>query len=321
MDYTITIPLLMFISLVTFAIGVYAVIDYRGKRRQIVDKIQNASIGSPVSGADIIPAEPQTGIRKFTTDFVNGIGKFLRKRRSDEEISRTRLKLLRAGHHGTSAMGVYFGFKVLFAILLPLLYIFFMAAAIKPISATLYVSLLVASALYGFYTPDFWLKIKASIRKEALLKGFPDALDLLVVCVEAGMGLDSALTRVGEEMQLSCKQLSEELRMMNLETRAGKQRKDALRNFALRTDLEEVNSLVTLLIQTDKFGTSIAQALRVQSDFVRTRRYQKAEELAAKLPVKLIFPLILFIFPSLLITVVGPAVINIIRAFSPVINK
>lgn len=150
-----------------------------------------------------------------------------------------------------------------------------------------------------------------------MLKGFPDALDLMVVCVEAGMALDSAVSRVGEEMRLSNKALSEEFKQVSLELRAGMPRRDALRNLAVRTDLEDVNSLVGLLIQTDKFGTSVAQALRVYSDTMRTKRAQRAEEMAAKMPVKLMIPLILFIFPSILVTIIGPAAIKILRYLLP----
>jgi tight adherence protein C len=172
-------------------------------------------------------------------------------------------------------------------------------------------------AYIGFYLPNLWLRIKSGRREEKILQGFPDALDLMVVCVEAGIGLDAAINRVGEEMKLSNKVLAEEFRLLSLELRAGKQRRDALRNLATRTGLEDVSSLVSLLIQTDKFGTSVAQALRVHSESMRIKRYQKAEELATKLPVKLVFPLIIFIFPSIFVTVMGPAIIQIFRVLLP----
>jgi len=178
----------------------------------------------------------------------------------------------------------------------------------------------VTLALIGFYLPNLWLRLKIARRKEKIIKGFPDALDLMVVCVEAGVGLDAAIYRVGEEMKLSNKVLSEEFKLLSLELRAGKQRGEALRNLALRTDLEDVNSLMTLLIQTEKFGTSIAQALRVYSDSMRTKRYQRAEEMAAKLPVKLVFPLVFFIFPSLFIVILGPAAIRIVRILFPILK-
>jgi tight adherence protein C len=129
------------------------------------------------------------------------------------------------------------------------------------------------------------------------------------------MGLDAAINRVGEEMKLTNKALSDEFKLLNLELRAGKSRRDALQNLALRTDIEEVSNLVTLLIQTDKFGTSVAQALRVYSDAFRTERFQKAEEIAAKIPVKLVFPTILFIFPSLFVAIMGPAMIRVYETF------
>jgi tight adherence protein C len=171
--------------------------------------------------------------------------------------------------------------------------------------------------LLGFYLPNLWLKIKTSARQDKILEGFPDALDLMVVCVEAGLGLDAAINRVGEEMKLRNRLVSEEFRLLGLELRAGKLRRDALHNLGLRTGLEEVKSLMTLLIQTDKFGTSIAQALTVHADSMRTTRFQRAEEMAAKLPVKLVFPLILFIFPALFVVIVGPAAIKIYRVLLP----
>ncbi len=157
--------------------------------------------------------------------------------------------------------------------------------------------------------------MRTSRRKNKILEGLPDALDLMVVCVETGMGLDATINRVAEEIGLGHKILSDELKLMNLEIRAGKSREDALRDLATRTGLEDMNSLVTLLIQTDRFGTSVAQALRVYSDSVRTKRYQRAEEIAAKLPIKLMLPLILLIFPSLFVVILGPAAVRVYRMF------
>jgi tight adherence protein C len=170
-------------------------------------------------------------------------------------------------------------------------------------------------ALIGFYSADIWLRTKIAGRREKIFRALPDALDLLVVCAEAGMGLDAAINRVAEEIRWSSKELSDELKLLNLELRAGKLRRDALRNLALRVDLEDLRNLVTLLIQADRFGTSVANALRVYSDSLRTKRYQRAEEMAVKLPTKLIFPLVLFIFPALFVAILGPAAINIYRVF------
>jgi tight adherence protein C len=171
----------------------------------------------------------------------------------------------------------------------------------------------VLGALLGFYLPDLYLSHKSEDRRQKLLESLPDALDLLVICVEAGMGLDSAINKVAQELKMGSPELSDELQLMNLELRAGKQRTDALKNLALRTNLDEISSLTTLLVQTDKFGTSMADALRVYSDSYRTQRYQRAEEIAAKLPVKMVIPLLLCIFPSLFLVILGPAAINIYR--------
>ncbi len=171
-----------------------------------------------------------------------------------------------------------------------------------------------ALALVGFYLPNLWLRLKIGARKEKIMEGFPDALDLMVICVEAGMGLDQAINRVGEEMKLSCPPISDEFRTLNMEMRMGKSRREALRNMANRTELDDVTSLVTLLIQTDQFGTSIGQALRVHSDSMRVQRRQRAEEKAAKLALKLLFPLIFFIFPSLFVVIMGPAMIQVFHA-------
>jgi tight adherence protein C len=168
--------------------------------------------------------------------------------------------------------------------------------------------------MVGFYIPDLWLKLKTSRRKEEIQDALPDALDLLVVCVEAGMGLDAAINRVGEEIRINSPAISDEFRLFNLEVRAGKAKRDALKNLSLRTDLEDVNSLVTLLTQTEKFGTSVANSLRVYSDSFRVKRAQKAEEIAAKLPVKMLFPLVFFIFPCMFIVILGPGVIRVFRA-------
>jgi tight adherence protein C len=222
-----------------------------------------------------------------------------------------RIRFLRAGIRRENAVMIYWGAKCFFSLCLPAIFFICRFSVLKVLNNHITVGLAVLIALLGFYLPDIWLMIKTNIRREKLLEGIPDALDLLVVCVEAGMGLDGAIHRVAEETKLTHPVLSDELKLLNLELRAGKSRQDALRNLALRTNIDAMNSLVTLLIQTDKFGTSVAKTLRVFSDSFRTERYQKAEEFAAKMPVKLIFPLVLFIFPSLFVIILGPAAIRI----------
>jgi tight adherence protein C len=209
---------------------------------------------------------------------------------------------------------VFWGAKILLSFCLPAAFLMLRVAFFTLMTQQMTAAIAIFLALLGFYLPDIWLRQRSDVRKGRILAALPDALDLLVVCVEAGMGIDSGIQRVAEEIKLSNPELADELRFMNLELRAGKQRPEALRSLALRTNLEEVNSLATLLIQTDRFGTSMADALRVYAESYRTSRYQKAEEIAAKLPVKLVFPLVAFIFPALFVVLLGPAAISIYKA-------
>jgi tight adherence protein C len=168
-----------------------------------------------------------------------------------------------------------------------------------------------------FYLPDIVLYLMAKKRKEAIFLGLPDALDLLVVCVEAGLGLDHAMRKVAEEMKRTYRVIAEEFGLCNLQLQMGKARNEVLQDLGSRTGVEDLRSLASILIQADKFGSSIAQALRVQSDSMRTRRRQIAEEKAAKTAVKLIFPLVLFIFPGIFVVLVGPAAITMMRDMFP----
>ena len=256
-------------------------------------------------------AKTTSGIPLFAPilNFFNSLGDRIAFDPSHQ--SRMRIRFLRAGIRRKNAGTIFWGAKGFFCISLTAVFLVCRVTVLNLLSTQIAVGLAVLIALAGFYLPDLWLTIKSKIRKEKLFEAIPDALDLMVVCVEAGMGLDGAIHRVAEETKMTHPVLSGELKLMNLELRAGKSRQDALRNLALRTNIEAMNSLVTLLTQTDKFGTSVAKALRVFSDSFRTQRFQKAEEIAAKIPVKLIFPLILFIFPSLFVIVVGPAAIRI----------
>ena len=180
--------------------------------------------------------------------------------------------------------------------------------------------LVVAFSIFlGVFLPDFWLTKKVDARKERIQLAIPDALDLAVVCVEAGIGLDQALVRIASELQHSYPDLSEEFRLRNIEINMGRNRVEAFRNLAERTDVEDMKSLMAILIQTDKFGTSVGQALRVFSDSLRVKRQQRAREHAAKLPVKMIPIMIVFIFPAIFVVVVGPGVIKIIRGLLPIL--
>lgn len=308
----ILISLLVFFSILLFFLAVYYYFRERLKSRRLLKKIeQSGEKQKPWDARDPAVEAPGT-LQKHVVSFFGLLGKHVGPRKSTE-LSRMRLNFLKAGIHRENARAIFWGIKSFLAISFPACFLLVRIMSFKLMSPLTTVMICTLLALVGFYLPDVWLRIRIDRRRDKIVEGLPDALDLLVVCVEAGLGLDAAINRVAQEIKLSNKVLSDELKLLNLELRAGKLRRDALRNLALRIDLEDVNSLVTLLIQTDKFGTSVAQALRVYSDALRTKRYQRAEEIAAKLPVKLIFPLILFIFPALFITILGPAAIRLLR--------
>jgi tight adherence protein C len=179
----------------------------------------------------------------------------------------------------------------------------------------------VLAAIVGYLVPEAWLVWRVQARQHRLRRALPDCLDLLVICVEAGLGLDQALMKVAQEMRVTHRELSDELQLVNLEMRIGKGRIDALRELARRTGLEDIKSLVAMLIQTERFGTSVAQSLRVYSDDLRVKRRQRAEEASAKTTVKMVPPLVFFIFPALMVVILGPAVITLLRQLMPALQK
>jgi tight adherence protein C len=246
--------------------------------------------------------------------FLGTLGKFLSPRK-EGNISEIRRLFIRAGYRSPQAMSLFFGLKVLLALSLFGVSMAGRLFFLQKISPAGFAYLSIILAVIGFYLPNLWIKLRISRRKEKIRRGLPDALDLMVVCVEAGQGLDAALNRTAEEMKTTNNFLAEELLLVILEIRAGKSRQEALKNLAWRTDLDDLSNLTTLLIQTEKFGTSIAQALRVHSDFMRTKRFQRAEEIAQKMPIKLIFPIGLFIFPVFFLVTLGPAVATILKYF------
>ena len=252
-------------------------------------------------------------VGNFFTTLLGLLGNMVKPK--PEEVSKLEKSFLQAGFRKNISM-IFFGSKVAIALLLPILFFFVKVSAFKAMPALQFTFATLALAMIGFYFPNVWISKRIAQRKDQIFKGFPDALDLMVVCVEAGTSLDAAITKVGDEMALGNKTLSSEFKLLSLELRAGKSRKEALQNLAHRCDLDDINSLVTLLIQTDKFGTSVAQALRVYSDSMRTTRQQRAEEQAAKLPVKMIFPMIFFLFPALAVVVLGPGMIRMVKALS-----
>ncbi len=307
------ISALVFMGVLLFITATYSLIRTSEEHRHVLRKLKYGILTRADSDDGGLSIKERLG--KF---FMGGITRLgdLAKPKGGNEVSRIERDLWHAGFRAKNAAIFYSGIKIFLAVLLPSVVLVSQAYAYRVKVAVLIVPILIVSFFIGFYLPDLYVRFRVARRKRKLVEGFPDALDLMVVCVEAGMGLDAALNRVTEEMKMTNKPLYEEFRQLILELRAGKSRRDALRSLALRTGLEDVNSLVTLLIQTDRFGTSIAQALRVHSDGMRTKRHQRAEEMAAKLPVKLLFPLIIFIFPSLFVAILGPTLIQVFRLWN-----
>lgn len=233
------------------------------------------------------------------------------------ESSTLRIRFMNAGYRATSAPILFFAAKTLLTLLFPALFLLFMWLSGGQLQSQLVAVAVVGIAALGYFLPNAFLEQRIAHRKREIFESFPDALDLVTVCVEAGLGLDAALSRVGEEMKLKSPQLAEELHLVSLELRAGSARDSALRNLALRTAVEEIDALVAMLVQADRFGTSVADSLRVHSDSLRTKRRLRAEEAAAKIPIKLLFPLIFCIFPSMLLVLLGPAFISIYRVLLP----
>ena len=295
-------------------IGVYLYIRHLRERHDVVEKIKRDGSRQVAKESKILSGSGAaiSWIKQYMTKTMSRLGNVM-KPKNEGDMSSMQKTLLRGGYRSRNAAIIFFGTKGFFAILLPATFFFIQLFLSRHITPDRLLFSLILFAAIGFYMPNIWLKSHISRRKGKICEGFPDTLDLLVVCVEAGMGLDAAINRVAEEMKMINREICDELQMLNLELRAGKPRLDALRGLAFRTDLEDVKSLVTLLIQADRFGTSVAQALRIHSDCMRTKRFQKAEEKAAQLSVKLLFPLIFFIFPSLFIVILGPVAIQLMK--------
>jgi tight adherence protein C len=230
------------------------------------------------------------------------------------EMGKLQRRLVTAGYRSHEAVAIFFGIRLGCALGA-------FALAASPIFGRPNLAIALLACALGYLLPGMALGRMAKKRQHRIRLGLPDVLDLLVVSVEAGLGLDQAIQRVGEELAFAHPDLSDELRLINLELRAGKGRVDALRNLADRTGVDDIASLVAMLVQTDKFGTSVAQSLRVHSETVRTKRRQRAEEAAAKTGVKMVFPLVFCIFPAIWVVTIGPAAIKFMQVLGPMVNK
>jgi tight adherence protein C len=266
-----------------------------------------------VTGAAIRPAgADDEGISKSVVEGLKKLGTMAPKQKS--ELGKLQQRLIAAGFRSNEALIVFFGIRLGAA--LSLFALFSTPLIVKP---TLLIALF--ACLLGWLLPAIFLARIAKRRQHRIRLALPDALDLLVVSVEAGLGLDQAIQRVSQELAFAHPDLCDELRLINLELRAGKARSEALHNLGERTGVDDVTSLVAMLVQTDKFGTSVAQSLRVHSETVRTKRRQRAEEAAAKTGVKMVFPLVVCIFPVIWVVTIGPAAIKFVQVLGPMTNK
>lgn len=302
-----------------FAAVAWTILDWlataKSRATERLDELKNPQLrkrkadGSPVKRGD--------AVTKMLEKASPALARPLQPK-NEYEMSKLKAKLASGGFRGESASSIYLGLK--FALLLVGL-VFgssIMLVTIGMTQKSLTTSVIIAGLC--FYLPDIVLTIMVSSRKSAIFLGLPDCLDLMVVCVEAGLGLDQAMRKVSDEMKGNCPVISEELAISNFQLQMGRPRTEVLHELGVRTGVDDLRALAAILIQADKFGSSIAQALRVQSDSMRTRRRQLAEEKAAKTAVKLIFPLVIFIFPGIFVILVGPAAITMIRDMFPMMS-
>ena len=257
----------------------------------------------------------------WTTTVAQAVGPFagVLAPGGDWQTSPLRLRFINAGIRRADARLIYFGCKTL----LPLLFAgaaWLLLRAFTAMEEITVLMFLMIAALAGCYLPNLALRLRLRARQRELFENFPDAADLMLVCVEAGLGLDAAMTKIADEMSMSSRALAEELHLTNLELRAGASRAQSLRNLALRTGIDEIGTFATMLSQADKFGTSVGESLRVFSEDLRHKRQVRAEEHAAKVPTKMLFPLVVFIFPSIMLVVLGPALIIIARTIGPILG-
>jgi tight adherence protein C len=313
MDFPILISLLAFVMVLLTSLAVYVYLNSRE-----ASKVWRRRVEGQTGTYDAF--EPDAGwadsIRRQLSKLLQTLGKS-NQPTDQAEILNLRQGLITAGYRSAHAPIVFLGAKLLCAMVTLLSLVLIPHKWLGFPSTTNLIVFYVLAAGAGYYAPVLWLRSAIGQRKQTIMRALPDALDLMVVCVEAGLGLDQAINRVADEIKLSHQELSEEFHLLGLELRAGVARTDALRNLSRRIDLEEIKSLIALLVQTDRFGTSIGQALRVHSEGMKVSRQMKAEERAAKIPVKLLLPLILFIFPSVFIAIMGPGAIRIIRTLLP----
>src|SRR5580693_7330861 len=294
-------------------IAVVALVSLAGMKMYVRPKEAMERVAGGIDPADHVPTHPSLAIHEL----IKRLGNFIPQ--SPKDVTVMQRRLIRAGIKNENALKILYGAKAALGISLPVL----TAVAVGGTSfdSGNKFAMVLAAAAMGFFGPNEYVRRLASKRQKQISRGLPNALDLLVVCVESGLGLDQAILQVSKELEHAHPEITEEFGMVNLELKAGKRRVEALRNLAERTGVDDLKKLVAVLIQADRFGTGVAQSLRAHSDFMRVQARQVAEEKAAKLGVKLIFPIFFCILPSLFVVTVGPVAVKIIRELVPMMNN
>lgn len=291
---------------VTAILGVIAIAELVPARdRSVGRRLQE--LQDIASNRGVVQRRRRQANREQLEVWLQSFGERVASGRKD--LFETRQRLVRAGYRSQDAVPIFYALRVV-SLVVGAIIILAMLPSLRGRDMVLWI---LAGGAVFWMLPSGLLRRKIRLRQKEIQKALPDALDMLVVCVEAGLGLNQALARVSDEVETMSPVLAEELHIVNLEMRAGTAREDALRNLGERTDVPDLRSLATMLIQTDRFGTSIAQALRVHSDTLRTKRRQRAEEAAAKTTIKLVPPLVFFIFPAIFVVVLGPAMLHLIN--------
>src|ERR1700722_12992452 len=303
---------MFFLTLMIF-IAIAVAVALGGMKMYVRPKEAMERVVGGIDQSEQMPTHPSLVFH----DLIKRLGNIIPQ--SPKDVTGMQRRLIRAGVRNESALKILYGAKAAFGIGLPLI----TAVAISGSSAesgNKFASILAAAAV-GFFGPNEYVRRMASKRQHEIARGLPNALDLLVVCVESGLGLDQAIMQVSKELDKAHPEISEEFGLVNLELKAGKRRVEALRNLAERTGVDDLKKLVAVLIQADRFGTGVAQSLRAHADFMRVQYRQVAEEKAAKLGVKLIFPIFFCILPSLFVVTVGPVAMRIVRELIPMMNS
>jgi tight adherence protein C len=294
-------------------IAVVAIVSLVGMKMYVRPKEAMERVAGGIDQTEHMPAHPSLAIYEL----IKRLGNFIPQ--SPKDVTVMQRRLIRAGVRNENALKILYGAKAVCGIGMPLL----VALLVVPSSAesSNKIFYILTSAAVGFFGPNEYVRRMAAKRQKEIARGLANGLDLLVVCVESGLGLDQAILQVSKELEHAHPEISEEFGFVNLELKAGKRRVDALRNLAERTGVDDLKKLVAVLIQADRFGTGVAQSLRAHSDFMRVQARQIAEEKAAKLGVKLIFPIFFCILPSLFVVTVGPVAVKIMRELVPMMNS